>query len=165
MSDDIRKDSEHDKTAGERLQEQRQQVDEHPAHNSEEHLGAQVPHHDEEAGSTVFHSSNNTSEIKNDNNEARVMASAATKVIEDLSIKDAEILRLIEERRSTPEEEKQRLKELSKCITNVSQKKRMKRQQDIQKILEDFKGVRNIPGIKSAKKKVLITKLKKKQQR
>ena len=36
----------------------------------------------------------------------------------------------------------------------------MKQQQDIQKILEDFKGVRNIPGIKSAKKKVLITKIK-----
>ena len=40
-------------------------------------------------------------------------------------------------------------------------RKRMKRQQDIQRILEDFKGVRNIPGIKSAKKKVLITKIKK----
>ena len=40
------------------------------------------------------------------------------------------------------------------------EKKRMKRQQDIQRILEDFKGVRNIPGIKSAKKKVLITKIK-----
>ena len=36
----------------------------------------------------------------------------------------------------------------------------MKRQQDIQRILEDFKGVRNIPGIKSAKKKVLITEIK-----
>ena len=36
----------------------------------------------------------------------------------------------------------------------------MKRQQDIQRILEDFKGVRYIPGIKSAKKKVLITKIK-----
>ena len=36
----------------------------------------------------------------------------------------------------------------------------MKRQQDIQRILEDFKGIRNIPGIKSAKKKVLITKIK-----
>ena len=35
----------------------------------------------------------------------------------------------------------------------------MKRQQDIQRILEDFKGVRNIPGIKSAKKKVIITKM------
>ena len=36
----------------------------------------------------------------------------------------------------------------------------MNRQQDIQIVLEDFKGVRNIPGIKSAKKKVLITKIK-----
>ena len=107
----------------------------------------------------MFHSSSNASEFKNDNNEARVTASAAAKVSEDLSTKDAEILRLIEERRSTPKEEKQRLKELSKCIKNA-EKKRMKRQQDIQRILEDFKGVRNIPGIKSAKKKVLITKIK-----
>ena len=36
----------------------------------------------------------------------------------------------------------------------------MKRQQDIQRILEEFKGVRNIPGIKTAKKRVLITKIK-----
>ena len=31
---------------------------------------------------------------------------------------------------------------------------------DIQRILEDFKGIRNITGIKSAKKRVLITKIK-----
>ena len=36
----------------------------------------------------------------------------------------------------------------------------MKRQQDIERILEEFKGVRNILGIKTAKKKVLITKIK-----
>ena len=36
----------------------------------------------------------------------------------------------------------------------------MKRQQDIERILEEFKGVRNIPGIKTAKKRVLITKIK-----
>ena len=36
----------------------------------------------------------------------------------------------------------------------------MKRQQDIQRTLEDFKGVKNIPGIKSAKKRVLITKIR-----
>ena len=36
----------------------------------------------------------------------------------------------------------------------------MKRQKDIQRILEEFKGVRNILGIKTAKKKVLITKIK-----
>ena len=54
----------------------------------------------------------------------RATASAAAKVSEDLSIKDAEILRLIEERRSTPKEEKQRLKEVSKCIKNVSETKK-----------------------------------------
>ena len=32
----------------------------------------------------------------------------------------------------------------------------MKRQQDIERILEEFKGVRNIPGIKTAKKRVLL---------
>ena len=36
----------------------------------------------------------------------------------------------------------------------------MKRQQDIQRFLEEFKGVRNFPGIKTAKKIVLITKIK-----
>ena len=36
----------------------------------------------------------------------------------------------------------------------------MKRQQNIQRLLEDFQGLRNIPGIKSAKKKVHITKIK-----
>ena len=44
-----------------------------------------------------------------------------------------------------------------KCIRD---KKRLKRQQDIQKNLEDFKGVSSIPGIKSVKKKVFITKIR-----
>ena len=41
----------------------------------------------------------------------------------------------------------------------------MKRQQDIRRILDDFKGVKNIPGIKSAKKKVLITKIKLREEK
>ena len=36
----------------------------------------------------------------------------------------------------------------------------MKRQQDIERILEEFKGIRNILRIKTAKKRVLITKIK-----
>ena len=36
----------------------------------------------------------------------------------------------------------------------------MKRQQDIERILEEFKGVRNIPEINTAKMRVLITKIK-----
>ena len=78
----------------------------------------------------------------------------------EISKEDVEIRRLIEERRSTPKEEKQRLQEVSKCEKMYQRQKRMKRQQDIQRILEDFKGVKNIPGIKSAKKEVLITKIK-----
>ena len=59
-----------------------------------------------------------------------------------------------------PKEEKRRLKDRSKKEKNVSEKKRMKRQQDIERILEEFKGVRNFPRIKTAKKRVLITKIK-----
>ena len=75
-----------DLRAGERLPKQRPLGDEHPERNSEEHLGAQVPHQVEEAGS-----------IK----EVRVTTSAAAKESEEFLDKDAEILRLIEERRST----------------------------------------------------------------
>ena len=39
----------------------------------------------------------------------------------------------------------------------------MKRHHDIERILEEFKGVRNIPRIKTAKKRVLITKVKNKK--
>ena len=97
-----------DLLAEERLPKQRPHGDEHPEHNPEEHLVAQVPHQDEEAGS-----------IK----EVRVITSAAAKENEEFLDKDAEILRLIEERRSTPKEEKQRLKDLSKRIKNASEKK------------------------------------------
>ena len=109
-------------TAGERLQEQRPQGDDHPDHNSEEHLEAQVPHQDEEAGSIVFHSSSNAIEFKNDNKEAHVTTSAAAKENEEFLEKDDEILRLIEER--TPKEEEQRLKDLSKRIKNASEKRK-----------------------------------------
>ena len=59
-----------------------------------------------------------------------------------------------------PKEEKHRLKELSKKYKIVSEKKRVKRQHDIERILEEFKGIRNIPGIKTAKKRILITIIK-----
>ena len=87
-------------------------------------LKHKFPHQNEEAGSIVFNSSSNASEFKNDNKEARETASAAAKVSEDFPNEDAEILRLIEERRSTPKEEKQRLKEVSKCLKNVSETKK-----------------------------------------
>ena len=122
-SDDEKKCSERDKTAGERLQNQRPLGDEHPEHNPEEHLGAQVPHQVEEAGSIVFQNSRSASVFENDNKEAQVTTSAAAKKNEECLDKDAEILRLVEERRRMGKEEKQRLKEMSKSIKNASEKK------------------------------------------
>ena len=78
-SDDEKKCSERDKTAGDRLQNQRPLGDEHLERNSEEHLGAQVPHQVEEAGSIVFFDSRSASVFENDNKEAQVTTSAAAK--------------------------------------------------------------------------------------
>ena len=113
-----------DLRAGERLPKQRPRGDEHPEHNSEEHLGAQVPQQVEEAGSIVFHSSRNASVFENDNKEAQVTTSAAAKKNEEFLDKDAEILRLIEERKSMPKGEKQRLKDLSKSIKKCIREKK-----------------------------------------
>ena len=124
---------------------------EHP----DEELLAQCTRSDEEAGSIVLHVSSDMNEKEKDEEEAR--ETAAAKETEEISNEDVEIRRLIEERRNTPKEENQRLKEVSKCIKNAPDKK-MKRQQDIQRKIEDFWGVKNIPGIKSAKKRVLVTK-------
>ena len=135
--------------------------DEHPERIPEEHLGAQIIHQVGEAGSIVLHNSRSSIVFKNDSKEMQETTSAAAKKKEECVDKDAEILRLIEERRNMPKEEKQRLKDLSKNPKKrAREKKRMKRQQDIERILEEFKGVRNIPGIKSAKKRVLITRRK-----
>ena len=77
-----------------------------------------------------------------------------------MSVKDAEILRLIEERRNKPKGEKAQTKGCEQMHKKDASetKKRMRRQMDIQRILEDLKGIRNTPGIKSEKKRVLITK-------
>ena len=126
---------------------------------------ARFPHSVTEAGSIVLHVSNSMNEVKKDDEDSEVGeeegGSAAVRESDEISRKDAEIRRLVELRRSTPKEEKQRVKELSKSIKKcIRDKKRVKRQQEIQKIPEDFKGVSSIPGINSAKKKVLITKIK-----
>ena len=112
-----------DLRAGERLPKQRPLGDEHPERNPEEHLGAQT-HQVEEAGSIVLQNSRSSSVFENDSKEIQETTSAAAKKNEECLDKDAEILRLIEERRSMPKEEKQRLKDLSKNIKNVSEKKK-----------------------------------------
>ena len=79
----------------------------------EEHH-ARCVHSDEEAGSIVLHVSRDMNEKEKDDEEAS--ETAAAKQTEEVSKEDVEIRRLIEERRNTPKEEKQRLKEVSKCI-------------------------------------------------
>ena len=75
----------------------------------------------------MFHNSRSVSVYENDNKEAQVTTSAAAKENEESFDEDAEILRLIEERRSMPKEEKQRLKDLSKSIKKCIREKRMTR--------------------------------------
>ena len=119
-----------------------------------------------EAGSIVLQISRSLSVFKNESKEMQETTSAAAKKKDECVDKDVEILRLIEGRRKMPKEERQRLKDLSKKNKKkkkYQRKKRMKRQQDIERILEEFKGVRNIPRIKTAKKRVLITKIKNKK--
>ena len=48
--------------------------------------------------------------------------------------------------------DKERIREINKKSKNASEKKRKKRQEKIQKILEEFKGTRNIFSAKSIKK-------------
>ena len=153
-----------DLRAGERLPKKRPLGDEHPERIPEEHLGAQMTHQVGKAGSIVLQISRSLSVFKNESKEMQETTYAAAKKKDECVDKDVEILRLIEERRKMPKEERQRLKDLSKKIKKMYQrKKRMKRQQDIERILQEFKGVRNIPRIKTAKKRVLITKIKNKK--
>ena len=156
-----------DLRAGERLPKQRPLGDEHPESGQEEHLVAQKFPQVEVAGSIVLQFSRNSSVTRSkDKEKQETTYDAATKKDESVD-KDAEIMRLIEERRKLPKEEKHRLKELSKKKIKkkklYQRKKRVKRHHDIERILEEFKGVRNMPRIKTAKKRVLITKIKNKE--
>ena len=58
-------------------------------------------------------------------------------------MKAEEIGRLIEERRSTFRGEKQRLKDFKQTKRKNIRDKKIKRQEMIQRILEDFKGIEN----------------------
>ena len=113
-----------DLRAGERLPKQRPLGDEHLERNPEEHLGAQMTHQVEEAGSIVLQNSRSSSVFENDSKEIQETTSAAAKKNEECLDKDAEILRLIEERRKMPKEEKQRLEDLSKEIKKCIREKK-----------------------------------------
>ena len=119
-----------------------------------------------EAGSIVLQVSNNMSEGKKDGEDEEdgeeAGETAATKETEEISKRRGNPKthrgdeKYTQRKETTTERSEQMHK---KCIRD----KNLKRQQDIRRILEHFKGVRNIPGIKSAKKKVLITMIKNEQ--
>ena len=113
-----------DLRAGERLPKQRPLGDEHPERIPEEHLGAQMIHQVGEAGSIVIQNSRSLSVFKNESKEMQETTSAAAKKKDECVNKDVEILRLIEERRKMPKEERQRLKDLSKKIEKMYQRKK-----------------------------------------
>ena len=79
-------------TGGERLPKQRPLGDEHPERNPEEHLGAQMTHQVEEAGSIVLQNSRSSSVFENDSKEIQETTFAAAKKNEECLDKDAEIL-------------------------------------------------------------------------
>ena len=73
----------------------------------------------------MLHVSNDMSEEKKTVGE-EAGATAAANETEEVSKKKVEIRRLIEERRSTPKDEKQRLKEVSKCNKKYQRQKNEK---------------------------------------
>ena len=67
----------------------------------------------------------------------------------------------LEREGASQKSDKQQLKEVSKRIKKCTRiKKRAKRKEMIQQMLEQFRGAKNISQIKSARKKTLITKKK-----
>ena len=97
-----------------------------------------------EAGSVVLHVRNSMNEVTDDEDiegSEEEGGTAAAREAEVISRKVAEIRRLIELRRSTPKEEKQRMKELSKSIIKcIRDKKRVIRQQVNQKDIKNERG-------------------------
>ena len=84
---------------------------------------------------------------KHDNGNGKIL-----EVNDEVSKEDVEIRMLIEERWNTSKGEKQRLKDLSKQIRKcIRDKKRTKRPEKIQRTIEDFSRIKNMPGIKSVK--------------
>ena len=103
-----------DLRAGERLPNQRPLGEDHPERGQAPHLPTQKFLQVVEAGSIVLQSRHESSGSRGkDKSKQETTHNAATKNDESVD-KDAEIVRLIEERRKLPKEEKNRLKELSK---------------------------------------------------
>ena len=118
---------------------------------------ARFPHLVAEAGSIVSHVSNSMIKVKKSDEDSEHGEEEGGRD-DEISRKDAEIRRLIELRRSTPKEEKQRMKKLSKsikkCIRDRKDNKKSK------KFSKTSKVSATSQESNLQKKKVLITKIK-----
>ena len=95
---------------------------------------------------------------KEKNDEVADEAAAAKETHEsneEMSQEDVELRRLIEERRTTPKEEK-RLKEVSKQMGQKKNEKTGRESMNTRRLARD----KEHPGIKSAKKRVQLTKVR-----
>ena len=118
---------------------------------------------DEDAAKSAVDEDTNGAAASKKEKNANGKAAAAKKISEENcedTSEDETIRRLIEERRGIARGEKQHLKEVSqqirKCIRN---KKRSKRQDKIQGVLEELRGINNISCIEPAKKRMLVPKV------
>ena len=142
---------EHSDSTESKREEQTESVieTEHPG----KELPAQCTRSNEEAGSTVLHVSSDMNEKEKSDEEAG--ETAAAKETEEISKEDVEIRRLIEQRRTHTQiietASERRTDDFKKCIRD----KKRKDSKTSEEYLKTSKGVKNIPGIKSAKKKVL----------
>ena len=152
-----------DLRAGERLPKQRPLGDEHPESGPEEHLDAQKFPQVEEAGSIVLQFSQSSSVLRNEGKEKEETTYDAAKKKDEKCRQRRRNPETHRREEKVAQRRKTSIERAEQKIKNVSEKKRVKRHHDIERILEEFKGVRNIPRIKTAKKRVLITKIKNKE--
>ena len=79
---------------------------------------------------------------------------------DEVTSEEVKIRGFIEERRNTARRDKQHLKEVNKQIRKcIRDKNRSRRQEKTQRIFEEFRGIKNIACIQSAKKEVFIPKV------
>ena len=120
---------------------------------------AVCPKCDDEATAVDEDATNNQEQNAN---EGAAAAKKHTRRKDEITNPNVEIRKLIEDRRNTARGEKQHLKEVTKQIRKcIRYKKRSKRQNKIKRILEEFRGIKNIICKKSAKDRVLISKVNK----
>ena len=100
-------------------------------------------------------------ETKKVKKEVEAATAAATSDKKEAEDKDEEILALVQERKTVKKEEKERIREVSEKIqTCIREEKRIGKKRKLKRFQKNSQGTNNISNIKSAKKRILIQKVK-----